>query len=321
MTRIAHVGLSGPLLYDYEHPAERGPADTQSSPNPILDSPYGLLLLYDEIWFLSRSLCPQNMRELGYVRFLDEEGAAPDLANVDISLPYEAIHADPEASARLHRVTSLFSRYDRVLRTMRIDWTQPDNHTHGLRIGSSEIYANAVSLESLAFDLETVDRLSEDVDLVPNSFAQRWLDVAQPTLGEVDLAHALVLDHVPNWIGPRGPYHPVVEEARENSYLKAFRSWVSTRSLGDSLTDVQEIKAEVEEALRVSQRDHLLRYLEENRLYLTQGKAITGAIADLLQPGVGTASSVVQNVREGRRAGDIGWQGFLLSLDELERGS
>jgi hypothetical protein len=72
--RIAYVGLSGPLFYDYGHLATPGPADMQSSPNPILDSPYGLLLLFDELWFLTRSVCPENMRELDYVRFLDEAG-------------------------------------------------------------------------------------------------------------------------------------------------------------------------------------------------------------------------------------------------------
>jgi hypothetical protein len=32
------------------------------SPNPILDSPFGLMLLYDELWFLTKDLCPTNLR-------------------------------------------------------------------------------------------------------------------------------------------------------------------------------------------------------------------------------------------------------------------
>jgi hypothetical protein len=67
--RIAYVGLSTPVFYDYKYSARETNADTRSSPNPILDSPYGLLLLYDEIWFLTRSLCPDNMRDLPYVNF------------------------------------------------------------------------------------------------------------------------------------------------------------------------------------------------------------------------------------------------------------
>jgi len=75
--RIAYVGLSTPVFYDYKYPAPQSKADTRSSPNPILDSPYRLLLLYDEIWFLTRSLCPNNMRTLSYVKFLDEENEVP----------------------------------------------------------------------------------------------------------------------------------------------------------------------------------------------------------------------------------------------------
>ena len=50
--RIGYIGLSTPLAYDYSVDARRAPSDLHSSPNPLLDSPYGLMLLYDELWFL-----------------------------------------------------------------------------------------------------------------------------------------------------------------------------------------------------------------------------------------------------------------------------
>ena len=42
------------------------------SPNPIIESPLGLMIFYDEILFLCRSICPENMRNLPYVKFVDE---------------------------------------------------------------------------------------------------------------------------------------------------------------------------------------------------------------------------------------------------------
>ena len=81
--RIAFIGLSTPLFYDYRNPASKAISDLGSSPNPILDSPFGLFLLFDEIWFLCRSLCPQNMRDLPYVKFLDESGKLPLLKNIE----------------------------------------------------------------------------------------------------------------------------------------------------------------------------------------------------------------------------------------------
>ena len=318
MARRAYVGLSGPLLYDYKVLAERGPADQVSSPNPILDSPFGLLLLYDEIWFLTRSLCPQNMRGLPYVHFLDEEGALPALSDIDTGIAARHLSADPTMSQRYANVSSLFRRYDRVLQTLHVDWgSGPDNHTHALHIGDIETWANSISLESILFDLEVVQRLHMDVELVANSFGQRWLDVAHPTLADADLAHVLVVDRIPNFLSREGPYHPVIEEARGDPHLTAFRVWISATTESRDLDDAKSIKQEVEAAVAATTRDVFLRYLDENRLFLTQGKTLAGAVGDLLVPGVGTLGTVLHGVRERRTAQDLRWQGFLVALDRL----
>ena len=55
--RIAYIGLSYPLLYDYQHQAEMTENDVADSPNPIIESPLGLMILYDELWFLCESIC------------------------------------------------------------------------------------------------------------------------------------------------------------------------------------------------------------------------------------------------------------------------
>ena len=72
--RRAYIGLSSPIFYDFGNPAEQAYEDQYTSPNPILDGPLGLLLFFDELWFFTRALCPQNMRKVPYVRFVDEEG-------------------------------------------------------------------------------------------------------------------------------------------------------------------------------------------------------------------------------------------------------
>ena len=89
--RIAYVGLSTPLFYDYHFPATKAPSDLSSSPNPILDSSFGIMLLFDEIWFLCRSLCPDNMRSLSYVKFMDEQDLLPPIEDIKFPDLYEAI--------------------------------------------------------------------------------------------------------------------------------------------------------------------------------------------------------------------------------------
>lgn len=316
--RRAFVGLSGPLLYDYEVTGHPGPADVHSSPNPILDSAMGLLLLYDEIWFLTRSLCPQNMRELEYVRFVDESESLPRLGDIDVRSTAERVYSDASSGERYARVAKLFEQYDRVLRTLRVDWgAGPDNHTHTLRIGDTEVAANSVNLGSILFDLEVVRRLDKDVELIANSFGQRWLDVAQPTLAAADLAHILVVDRIPNFLYREGPYHPLVEEARENPHLKAFRQWVTTTSASRELSDARAIKDEVESAIAATKRELVLRHVDEHRLFITQGKTLVGALGDLVAPFAGTVGTLVHGLRERRQAQDLRWQGFLVSMEEL----
>lgn len=70
--RTAYIGISYPLLYDYRHQADKSSNDLLDSPNPIIESPLGLMIFYDEILFLCKSVCPNNMRNLPYVKFVDE---------------------------------------------------------------------------------------------------------------------------------------------------------------------------------------------------------------------------------------------------------
>ena len=70
--RRAFIGLSSPLAYDYKPRLPLVDPRDGSSPNPILEDAMGLLLFYDELVFLSRHLCPADMRSLDYVSFLTD---------------------------------------------------------------------------------------------------------------------------------------------------------------------------------------------------------------------------------------------------------
>ena len=91
--RIGLVGLSSPVFYDYRHPASIAPSDLSSSPNPVLEGAFGALLLYDELWFLCRSLCPENMRSISCVKFLDELGMLPEFNPDSLPEPGEMFDA------------------------------------------------------------------------------------------------------------------------------------------------------------------------------------------------------------------------------------
>jgi hypothetical protein len=68
--KVAYVGISGPVSYDYRHGTKRVNRRDQSTPNPVLENVSGLLLCYDELIFLSKHFCPIDIWKLPYVKFI-----------------------------------------------------------------------------------------------------------------------------------------------------------------------------------------------------------------------------------------------------------
>jgi len=316
--RKAYIGLSTPLFYDYGTPASKAPADKISSPNPILDSPYGLLLLFDELWFLTKSLCPENMRGLPYVHFIDEEEKLPDVSDLSYQYLMDRAKNIPDFSERYDKVSKLFNIYAQTLENMNISWAKSvDNHSHSLEIGTVDISGNSVSAENALFDIELLKRLeNEKLELVTNSFGQYWLEDVNPVIKEASLTQVLVIERIPNYLTQKGPYHPIIDEARENSYLKDFRKWVSTESSTINQSELQEIKKEVEESILKVQRELFLKYLDPKSQFLSVGKTLAGSGIDLLVPGASTAASLIENWRDIRKSGSLRWQGFLVSIEK-----
>ena len=84
------------------------------------------------------------------------------------------------------------------------------------------------------------------------------------------------------------------------------------------------MKEDVENRIKEAQRELFLEYLDPRTHYTSVAKTITGAIGDLVVPGVGTAAQLIQDVRAARGVRNERWQGFLVSLEragEEARGS
>ena len=172
--RIGLIGLSTPIAFDYGVEATRAPADLASSPNPILDSPFGLMLLYDELWFLTRSLCPENMRGCSFVRFLDEEGLMPDAADIDTALGYTQFLMARAAEGFAHAPPPSGPASIEPPETWEAKW---DNHSHALRLGSQNLSANAGDVMLIVFDLEVLKTLGrDDVELISNGIGQNRVE-------------------------------------------------------------------------------------------------------------------------------------------------
>jgi len=167
--RIGYVGLSTPSFYDYHENATKAPSDGYSSPNPVIEGAFGAMLLYDELWFLCRSLCPENMRHLPYVKFLDEIGQVPDVDPDWLPEPDQMFTHD--ALAHFQQSSSA---YQAVKDYAHVYWdAAADNHTHGLSVGNRTLNGNSSSVKNVVFDMLVVERLPKVAELVTNSFSSR----------------------------------------------------------------------------------------------------------------------------------------------------
>ncbi len=317
--RIAYVGLSTPIGYDYRNPASKTRNDLSSSPNPVLDSPFGLFLLFDEIWFLTRSLCPENLRNASFVKFLDEiqESFINDI-NFE-SLIQEL--SSQESKIYLQQTHISRADFNTVIDNLDIDWKMGiDGHTHGISIGSSILSGNA-TLDKLLIDMKVIELLeNEDIELITNTLTQCWLEKDNSNLHEIELAEALVIENIPNFLTPKGPYHPCVEEARDNSYLKDFRRWITNQKVNSDKNEIQNIKQEVEEAIRKVQDELFLKSFDTKTHYKSVGKSMIGDAVGIVIPGASTIGTAIEETKNFFSNRERRWQAFIVSLRNQNRG-
>jgi hypothetical protein len=250
---------------------------------------------------------------------LDEDGALPDISDLS---QYRLPDERPDQYDQIvHALQSRAAAYGELAAALPFTWdARPDNHTHQLRVGPIEVMANASAPETILFDIAVLERLGRpDVELVGNSFGQSLIDAAAPAIAEADLAHILVIDNVPNYLQPRGPYHPIIDEARRDRFLQDFRRWITETSGETRVADAVAMKQRVEERLRDAQEELFLRHLDPRAGYYTFGKTLTSAVADLVVPYVGTAATAISDLREARAVKRNRWQGFLISFRRAAR--
>ncbi|MCF3179042.1 hypothetical protein IPZ70_03645 [Streptomyces polychromogenes] len=75
--RRAFLGRFAPAYYDV---ANRHHVRGKDEPNAVLENAVGLMLCYDELWFLRRQDCPADMQELNFVHFVEDDSTLLGIA-------------------------------------------------------------------------------------------------------------------------------------------------------------------------------------------------------------------------------------------------
>ncbi len=133
------------------------------------------------------------------------------------------------------------------------------------------------------------------------------------------MAQILVVDRLPNYLGRYGPYHPVIDEARDNKHLRNFREWVVGVAPETDVREVDEMKAEVQAGIQKSQDRLFLKYLDPKTYYVSIGKTVIGGLVDLAASPASMLTSIVGDLRQKRESSQLRWQGFLVAFGAAAR--
>ncbi len=306
--RTAYIGLSYPLLYDYKHQANRTLNDLSDSPNPIIESPLGLLIFYDELLFLCKSVCPNNMRNLPYVKFVDE--LYPDFY-------FQGILEQTNEMNGIININTALS-YNDIVKLLNVQGWGVDTHTHGLKIGDVTVSANANENKFL-FDLYVFQALQElyndDIELIANS---RFNLGAFNGGVKSEFIDRIIIPNIPNYISINGPYHECMEELRANKYLEDFRRWVIQKHSNIQRTEINEMCVAVERNIEDVKENTFRKYLKDNSGYSSFksiGSTIIKTVAGAVCAPVSFADAFAGSIKQGKKyidAKSVRWQGFVM---------
>lgn len=321
MTTRLFVGFSGPIGYDYWRGGGR--PKSSSTPNAVLEDVTGLLICYDELYFLSRDFCPIDMWDLPYVKFLSD----------DSKTLTRAITAHEQATESIAKFGSLgwgnISRtFSRTIAAMTDSDMRSgiDNHSRGLvHVEGFEMIGNSANTDAVLTDRLIASSLElSNLDVLTNTVAseaiqQLVIDPSPPKTFEdwhVDVASLLGTVKVPNQLGPDGGYHEEVEELRAHPQVRAFRSYLG--DLVPGMTLPEDAAKDVSEAADDYARKLVQKKHGKSSIYKTVGRGAIGPVLDAVVPFLGTitggALDLVSEISARRSLRDTAWASFVVSL-------
>jgi hypothetical protein len=255
------IGLSTPIGYYYGYILE------PNRPNPILEAPIGLFLLYDEIWFLHRRLCPYNMEELEYVHFVNEEYDVRFIDKATFSKCNEIASASALHKQIIH--SNLISQHSVVSRHVKSQGKK--FHLNG----KAEVVPGCLIPSNYIFDHIIADTFN--FDLVTNTFFQKAIKPKFSVLNQSSIATRLICDEFPNFQAVDGPYLDLIEDFRSDSALKSFRKKITLLENPDP-QEIQPIIAALDSELRHAGESLIKEACGPGRIYKGLCNSIIGQI-------------------------------------------
>lgn len=285
----AFIGLSSPLAFN-EDETDKG------DPNPVLEGPTCLCLFYQELWFLDKSLCPLNMRNLPYVKFVNKAQLP--------SIKLEAEHISfPDE--RVKGISEFLNNSDEF-KIGRLTQYGPEVPPYG-RIACPTEGMNRVIDEKIASAL--------GYDLVINSFSPDYANLKIPpqiksSKGSLaSLVTNAFFCEMLNLQFPEGPYLEKIGDLRNHIFKVEFKDKVKQFDEAQPPTSVREAAKELVSEFDNWNEKAQYAGLDPERVYRTGVDLIVASI-----PIIGNIYTVVQagwKMWQFGKQRKYGWAVFL----------
>ncbi|WP_114751946.1 hypothetical protein [Pleomorphovibrio marinus] len=284
------IGVSSPVGYLYEK------VEVHGKPAPVLESPLSYFLLYDEIWFLSKNLCPNNMEKLDFVHFVDRELMSEGLP-VDFSM---GMNPNPFGDFS-------WTNWREVIRnTIGLRW-RCDNHTRSFNFGELSLFPTPGKYLNLLVDRYIAT--SFDMDLVENSANFIWSQEIDQAQLKLNVSEQLLTSSISSFQTIDGPWHPEILNLRGDNLLKKYRKKIQNVTL-DDIQDVDKRVGELSMEFEKVTSNIVSEHFDTSGMFKSTAMFLVGLI-----PFVGNfigGGQVMKEIYDKiRLRQEKGWIGFL----------
>jgi hypothetical protein len=326
--RRAFVGFSTPVGYDYRRLPKTQTVHAVGEPDPVIYGSTGLICLYDEIWFASDKLCPLSMRQLPYVKFIDQHAGPLDLVRQGLDDTIKAIVENCVTPDRFE----FTGPPDQGHRNFMREYVGKacDDHRNRVSFFGKPILPK-MGIKEIVTDLWILDRYRElSLDLILNPFtAETALTVPnsrqnlENVFAQAEAAEKLLTTNAfHDFRGNDGPYHPMMEDLRDDPTLKAFRKWLSEAGSRWDNKDFATIKSDVDEVLSDFTSKALLSQVERPGIVETVLSLAKDPILQLVT-GANLIEAASKFMRAKNNADEHSWKAYIgrarITLDRASR--
>lgn len=306
--RKAFVGFSTPFGYDYKV------STGQSKGNPVLEAPTGLLILYDEIWFVHEDVCPLNLRDKEFVHFLDIE-KLPEIDDKTLEMLGHIEYKDFEWSWEL---------WHNVVENNSVDRRVDQHHRH-IELGEISTTPQPDNPVNAILDLNL--SIFNKMDLISNTVTAHAMGSRLETLINTQsnanhLVKKIISNSIPCCQLKEGPYIEYIDDLRKSKYIKSFRDKIEKVTTEEYDKSILELDENLKHEFNEFKNACLIDKIDKKKIFESSLMDFILKPISLIIPHIEITKDVydvARSFQEYRKSDQYQWTGFLAEVESLRK--